>query len=242
MSNVKYTKAALSEAIGSSKSWREVASKFGAKSSGGMLRHLARRARAFGVDYSHFHEGKTYQFTPPLTMESLLSKLVVGADMNTYRVRLHLVRFCLKEDKCENCGLTEWLGEDPPLQLDHVNGDRYDWRLENLKVLCANCHQIKTRKNNVKAVYRCIDCQIEISRMAERCIKHSNAARPGNRPGKRKFEFTKEELENLVWSRPTSVISKQLGVSDKAIEKRCRLLGVKKPPVGYWNGKSYNLS
>jgi hypothetical protein len=45
---------------------------------------------------------------------------------------------------------------------------------------------------------------------------------------------TTDRLKELVWSTPTSVLAKQLGVSDKAIDKRCKKLGVEKPPRGYW--------
>lgn len=40
----------------------------------------------------------------------------------------------------ERCGISEWNGVPAPLQLDHVNGDRRDNRLENLRILCPNCH------------------------------------------------------------------------------------------------------
>jgi hypothetical protein len=52
---------------------------------------------------------------------------------------------------------------------------------------------------------------------------------------RRKFEVTKEELEKLVWEMPTVKIAILFGVSDKSIEKRCKLFGITKPPVGYWN-------
>jgi len=38
------------------------------------------------------------------------------------------------------CGLTEWLGEKIPIELHHINGDRNDNKLENLQILCPNCH------------------------------------------------------------------------------------------------------
>jgi hypothetical protein len=43
-----------------------------------------------------------------------------------------------------------------------------------------------------------------------------------------------EELERLVWSMPTTKIAEQFGVSDSAIGKRCRQVGIKKPPAGFW--------
>jgi len=43
-----------------------------------------------------------------------------------------------------------------------------------------------------------------------------------------------EELEKLVWEMSTVQLAKQLGVSSKAIEKRCKKHGIEKPPRGYW--------
>ena len=50
----------------------------------------------------------------------------------------------------------------------------------------------------------------------------------------RKFEITPEELHELVWSMPTVEVAKRLGISDVAVGKRCKRLGVDKPPRGYW--------
>lgn len=49
-----------------------------------------------------------------------------------------------------------------------------------------------------------------------------------------RFEINKEDLEILVWQMPTTHIAKLYGVSDVAIAKRCKKLGIKKPPRGYW--------
>lgn len=43
-----------------------------------------------------------------------------------------------------------------------------------------------------------------------------------------------QDLEKLVWSKPMIQVGKELGVSDKAIGKRCKKLGIKTPPQGYW--------
>jgi len=49
-----------------------------------------------------------------------------------------------------------------------------------------------------------------------------------------KFEVTKEELSQLIWQMPTTKVGELFDVSDKAIEKRCKKLGIEKPPRGYW--------
>jgi hypothetical protein len=43
-----------------------------------------------------------------------------------------------------------------------------------------------------------------------------------------------DALSKLVWERPTVQIARELGVSDKAVEKHCKKLGIAKPGLGYW--------
>lgn len=55
-------------------------------------------------------------------------------------VKRRLLGVGLLENRCRECGLMEWLGEPLTVQIDHVNGIRDDHRLENLRMLCPNCH------------------------------------------------------------------------------------------------------
>jgi hypothetical protein len=61
---------------------------------------------------------------------------------NTHRLKQRLLDAGLKEPRCERCGLDTWLGEPIPLHLDHIDGDRRNNRLENLRLLCPNCHAL----------------------------------------------------------------------------------------------------
>lgn len=51
-----------------------------------------------------------------------------------------LIHSGYKENKCECCGISEWNNKPITLQLHHINGNPRDNALENLQVLCPNCH------------------------------------------------------------------------------------------------------
>jgi len=68
----------------------------------------------------------------------------------------------------------------------------------------------------------------------EERIEKSRVGSSTKNDGHRKFEITKEELEQLVWEMPSTQIAKKFGVCDRVIKSRCDRLGITKPPRGYW--------
>jgi hypothetical protein len=65
---------------------------------------------------------------------------VVDVAPSRHNVKLRLIAEGPKENRCEACGLTEWRGGPLSMALHHVNGDGRDNRIENLRLLCPNCH------------------------------------------------------------------------------------------------------
>lgn len=58
----------------------------------------------------------------------------------TFKLKLRLFKEGIKKNKCENCGLDSWLDSKINCELDHIDGDRTNHRLDNLRILCPNCH------------------------------------------------------------------------------------------------------
>jgi hypothetical protein len=66
--------------------------------------------------------------------------LIADRPHNRGNLKRRLLREGLKEPRCELCGVAEWQGKPLALALHHMNGDGHDNRLENLQLLCPNCH------------------------------------------------------------------------------------------------------
>lgn len=58
----------------------------------------------------------------------------------TYKLKNRLFKSGLKENKCEICGISEWLGKTINCELHHKDGNKNNHKLENLQILCPNCH------------------------------------------------------------------------------------------------------
>jgi 5-methylcytosine-specific restriction endonuclease McrA len=71
-----------------------------------------------------------------------IEQLLVAGRPQTNRSHLkqRIIKAGFKENRCERCGITEWLAEPLTMQLHHINGNGKDNRLENIEFLCANCH------------------------------------------------------------------------------------------------------
>jgi hypothetical protein len=101
----------------------------------------------------HFDEVRAWSKDKVLKSQEEIFKIC--ETKNSSYVKRALIKLGIKEpNKCENCGLSEWLGQKMPIELDHINGNNLDNRLENLRFLCHNCHSLTPtwRGRNIKKI------------------------------------------------------------------------------------------
>jgi Zn finger protein HypA/HybF involved in hydrogenase expression len=123
------------------------------------------------IDFSHFFN------KGPGKRRKLSEILVKDSYFSSKDLRKRLVKEKILEKKCRDCGIEEKYNNKPiTLHLEHINGDHFDNRIENLTILCPNCHsqtptfggrnKFKKKIKNVK----CLDCKKSIGDHLTRCV------------------------------------------------------------------------
>jgi Zn finger protein HypA/HybF involved in hydrogenase expression len=230
-----YTIEEFKKAVEESYSIAQTLTKLGLSPKGGNYRVFKKFEKLYNINTSHFTgqghlKGKSHKFnTIPLS-----EILVKDYEYSSNKLRKRLIAEGLKEHRCECCRLNEWLGEPIPLELDHIDGDHYNNQLENLKILCPNCHaktptyrgknkkskNSQTLKNKnqiaiIKKIYNCSSCRIQLKRKCKTGLCnscYSKSQRKVERP-------SKEQLLQEVNQSSYVAVGKKYGVSDNAIRK-----------------------
>ena|SRR6478609_4513383 len=139
----KYTKEMLGEVVSKSFSMRQVLNELGLTPSGGNHTHIKRRIKDFDISTDHFtgqlwSKGKKIPSKNPERLLVLRDKgdpITNGGALRKSLIALGVAHEC---SICKQ--VPEWNGKPLVLPVDHVNGVRWDNRLENLRFLCPNCH------------------------------------------------------------------------------------------------------
>lgn len=155
MSKRTWTQKQLEDAVSSSTSKRQVLKKLGLKEAGGNYTQIKKYIEEFKINTFHFkgqawNKGKTGIGKPRIPLSKIL---VENSDFQSFKLKKRLFAEKLKSEYCEECGWAKKSKDGRiPLELDHINGRKYDNRIENLRVLCPNCHSLQPthRGKNIK--------------------------------------------------------------------------------------------
>lgn len=141
-----WTEGQLREAVKRARSKRQVLLLLGLVEAGGNYAQIGKYIKEYKIDISHFtgegwSKGLKLGFRPLTQLDEILVK---SSHYQSYKLKLRLFRAGLKKRICEECGWARKSDDGRiPLELDHINGDRLDNRIENLRILCPNCHSLK---------------------------------------------------------------------------------------------------
>lgn len=142
MNRDKRTKEDYENAAKNSESISNMCKILGLKPKGGNYKTIHNKIKEYNIDISHFlgkgwNKGLKFKPNKGFSLEKIL---VENSTYQSFKLKNKLLKEGLKACKCEKCNNTEWLGKPIPLELHHINGDRTDNRIENLQILCPNCH------------------------------------------------------------------------------------------------------
>ena len=155
MRKKKWTEYELREAALASTSIRQVLFRLGLREAGGNYAQIKKYIEIMQIDTKHFtghgwSKGLTGIGRPRIALEDILVK---DSNFQSHKLKNRLFTAGLKPHCCEECGWSQKTETGRlPLELDHINGNSKDNRLENLRILCPNCHSLKPthRGRNIK--------------------------------------------------------------------------------------------
>ena len=217
MKKYDYSKENLSKFVQSSFSYSEVARKLGISAKGGNYETLRRKIKELDLDISHFL-GKSWSRNKVLKKVPIEEYLSNSRSINSWRLKNKLIEERVKENKCEICGISEWNGKDISFQLHHKNGNSKDNSLENLQILCPNCHS--QTDNYAGKSNRRDNKKISKNRLLtkeERSLVNSHPNIKCRRVVRPPYEIFKAEFSRL--NNNFSAMARKYGVSDNAIRK-----------------------
>jgi hypothetical protein len=146
----QFTPSELQKLLDESNSYGDLLRKINMNPKGGNPETLKKIIQEFNLDETQLNINRSnlYRNNAKVTHKKVkipIEDIIMNNKYPNYRTSFlfkRLIREGYKEYKCERCGLTEWQGQPIPLQLHHKDGVHTNNLLNNLEVLCPNCHAL----------------------------------------------------------------------------------------------------
>ena len=230
----------LENIVNQSKTLSEVLYNFKYTRSKAAYEVLKRSLDYFEIDYSNKYKSfyKEKNIKNSTAKKPTEHYLIENSKVNNYFLKKRLIDENIIKNECQICKIEPfWNGQSLSLQLDHINGINNDNRLENLRLLCPNCHSqtytfsAKNRKIEKKRNY-CIECKKEIYLDSTRCETCNKVFKKEN--AIEDYKIDPADLQELLWKMSMVKIAEIYGCSDRTIKDKAIKYNLSIPPKGYF--------
>lgn len=196
---------------------------------GGNHKNYANRCNNLGIK---FQKRPKEKFTGRNKEYNIEQFLVLGGPVTSTSILKHkLYEAGLKKEQCENCGIIDWDGKKLLFHMDHIDGNKRNNKIDNLRILCPNCHsqtetygKIKSEtlkkmkqdasENRPKCECGAVMWKYGKTGLCRKCyiIKFPPFKKVSNRPS---VEQLQREIQEIGYK----AVGRKYGVSDNAVRK-----------------------
>ena len=222
----------LRKTIEDSKTYTECVIKVGlSPRCSGNFQTLKKYIKKYNIDISHFDGGKFQVGNIPKNKEELENLLKRDSYISRTSLKSRLYKEGFKKKECEICGIGEdWFGGSKIVHIiDHINGEPYDNRIENLRIVCPNCNSTLDTHgvgNRVKKIYDSEKDEYKSEKTHKKCfcnkviLKNSKMCSSCNGKSNRKVDRPiYEDLLRLVNEIGNTKAGEKYGVTEACIRK-----------------------